>query len=381
MSGVYFNPFDGKLFTVPQKIGKADSPTFANLTLTGDLIVSGNSTTTADLFVEDKTITLAFGSASAALSDGAGIIIDGANIKFLYDHSETAMTLNSDLLPEANATFDIGSSGLRWKDGWYSATVTANTFAGDLISSSVTITGGTISNTTIGATNPTTGAFTTVSASGQITSTVTTGTAPLVIASTTQVANLNASQLISGTWAAPGTIGSTTANTGAFTALTATTLRTADGSAAAPAHSFTNKTTTGAFLTTNSTYAISVEGTKTVEFGVAAQGDSLLEIYDEDDELIFAVNPLDTNQPILQVLNAVGDVLIDASANSVTIGKDTDIDGVLTFANGSIVNVVSDLAAGESANSAAIVSNIIRIDQGDYDSLVSPDPDTLYVIV
>jgi hypothetical protein len=164
MSGVYFNPFDGKLFTVPQKIGKADSPTFANLTLTGDLIVSGNNITTADLFVEDKTITLAFGSASAALSDGAGIIIDGANIQFLYDHSETAMTLNSDLLPEANATFDIGSSGLRWKDGWYSATVTANTFAGDLISSSVTITGGTISNTTIGATNPTTGAFTTATA-------------------------------------------------------------------------------------------------------------------------------------------------------------------------------------------------------------------------
>jgi hypothetical protein len=260
-------------------------------------------------------------------------------------------------------------------------TLTANTLSGALTSSSVTITGGAISNTTIGATNPTTGAFTTVSASGQITSTVTTGTAPLVIASTTQVANLNASQLIGGTWAAPGTIGSTTANTGAFTALTATTLRTADGSAAVPAHSFTNKTTTGAFLTTDSTYAISVEGTKTVEFGVAAQGDSLLEIYDEDDELIFAVNPLDTNQPILQVLNAVGDVLIDASANSVTIGKDTDIDGVLTFANGSIVNVVSDLAAGESANSAAIVSNIIRIDQDDYDALVSPDPDTLYVIV
>jgi len=47
-------------------------------------------------------------------------------------------------------------------------------------------------NGTVGATTPTTGAFTTVSASGQITSTVATGTAPFVVSSTTQVANLNA---------------------------------------------------------------------------------------------------------------------------------------------------------------------------------------------
>lgn len=47
-------------------------------------------------------------------------------------------------------------------------------------------------NGTVGATTPTTGAFTTVSASGVITSTVVTGTAPFTVASTTQVANLNA---------------------------------------------------------------------------------------------------------------------------------------------------------------------------------------------
>jgi hypothetical protein len=47
-------------------------------------------------------------------------------------------------------------------------------------------------NGTVGATAPTTGAFTTISASGVITSTVATGTAPFTVASTTQVANLNA---------------------------------------------------------------------------------------------------------------------------------------------------------------------------------------------
>lgn len=71
----------------------------------------------------------------------------------------------------------------------------------------------------IGALTANSGAFTTVSASGQITSTVATGTAPLVIASTTQVSNLNVSQLVGATWVAPGTIGSSTRNTGAFTTL------------------------------------------------------------------------------------------------------------------------------------------------------------------
>jgi hypothetical protein len=60
-----------------------------------------------------------------------------------------------------------------------------------------------------------------LSLSGQITSTEATGTAPFVVASTTQVANLNASQLIGATWASPGAIGITTPNTGAFSTLAA----------------------------------------------------------------------------------------------------------------------------------------------------------------
>lgn len=62
----------------------------------------------------------------------------------------------------------------------------------------------------------------TISATGQITSTVSTGTAPLVIASTTQVANLNAATLGGATFASPGSIGSTTAGSGAFSTISAT---------------------------------------------------------------------------------------------------------------------------------------------------------------
>jgi hypothetical protein len=66
--------------------------------------------------------------------------------------------------------------------------------------------------------------FAALSASGQITSTVSTGTAPLVVASTTAVSNLNASLLLGSTWASPAAIGTGTAAAGTFTTVTASTL-------------------------------------------------------------------------------------------------------------------------------------------------------------
>jgi hypothetical protein len=54
----------------------------------------------------------------------------------------------------------------------------------------------------------------------QLTSTIAIGTAPLVVTSTTNVANLNASSLNGATFAAPGAIGSSTASTGSFSTLT-----------------------------------------------------------------------------------------------------------------------------------------------------------------
>ena len=87
----------------------------------------------------------------------------------------------------------------------------------------------------IGGTTPAAAAFTTVSATGQITSTVSTGTAPLVVASTTVVANLNAALLNGATFAAPGAIGGGTPGTAVFTTLTATGQASfADGTVAAP---------------------------------------------------------------------------------------------------------------------------------------------------
>jgi len=63
-------------------------------------------------------------------------------------------------------------------------------------------------------------ATTTTPSFSTITSTVATGTAPFIVASTTNVANLNASSLNGATFASPGAIGSTTSSTGSFTNLT-----------------------------------------------------------------------------------------------------------------------------------------------------------------
>lgn len=90
----------------------------------------------------------------------------------------------------------------------------------------------------IGGTTPAAGAFTTLSATGQFTSTVTTGTAPFVVASTTVVANLNASALSGATFAAPGTIGGTTPAAGTFTVLTNTSAQVPTGGVG-PAGGFT----------------------------------------------------------------------------------------------------------------------------------------------
>ena len=61
------------------------------------------------------------------------------------------------------------------------------------------------------------GTLTSLTVSGQITSTVSTGTAPLIVNSSTAVGNLNASFLGGATFASPTSIGSTTPNTGKFT--------------------------------------------------------------------------------------------------------------------------------------------------------------------
>ena len=81
---------------------QADSPTFANLTLTGDLFVGGDTVTinTANLNIEDKFILL--NSGSGASSAEGGIIVEssgsvGTGNAFYYDASDGRWALKAGL--------------------------------------------------------------------------------------------------------------------------------------------------------------------------------------------------------------------------------------------------------------------------------------------
>jgi len=150
-------------------------------------------------------------ASSAALTASALVIGGGAGV------APSTTTTGTGVLTALGT--NVGTAGAFVANGGALGTPSSGTVTNLTGTASINING------TVGATTATTGAFTTVSASGQITSTVTTGSAPFVVASTTQVANLNAATAgnVTGTVAiANGGTGQTTAGA-AFNALSPVT--------------------------------------------------------------------------------------------------------------------------------------------------------------
>ena len=77
-------------------LGTGDNAAFTDLTLSGDLIVNGTTTTINSTAVEiaDINILLAKGSANAAAADGAGLTIDGADVEWKYSDSNNDASIN-----------------------------------------------------------------------------------------------------------------------------------------------------------------------------------------------------------------------------------------------------------------------------------------------
>ena len=117
-------------------------------------------------------------------------------IDFKIGGSDELQLSGTELKPATNGGQSLGTSDNQFSAIFASGTSTLAT---------VDINAGAIDGTAIGANSASTGAFTSVSASSQITSTLSTGTAPLVIASTTAVSNLNA-DLLDGQHAPSGDI-------------------------------------------------------------------------------------------------------------------------------------------------------------------------------
>ncbi len=169
----------------------------AEQTVSGDMTLSAAGV---------ATLQATTNTAEIAQDAVGAMITDSTTIDFTYTDATPALTASVIAVPVANeamdascflAFFTAATGDLAPKTN---ANMTFNSSTGvvTLASSVLTstdINGGTIDGTAIGGSTASTGAFTTISASGQITSTVSTGTAPLVIASTTKVSNLNADLL------------------------------------------------------------------------------------------------------------------------------------------------------------------------------------------
>lgn len=205
------------LFAVPASAQTYPSPTYNNVTIQGSLTVptinlsslsvpqyTATATTGTPPFIVSSTTAVANLNASLLLGNtwAAPGAIGGTTPGSIAATTMSASGQITSTLSTGTAPFSIAST-----------TAVPNLNASLLLGNTWAAPG------PIGGTTPGSVAATTVSASGQITSTVTTGTAPLVVASTTNVANLNASSLLGNTWASPAAIG-----TGTPAAITGTTL-------------------------------------------------------------------------------------------------------------------------------------------------------------
>ena len=194
--------------------GSVTIDTGAGVTSNGAITIGG--TNASNLTIGRATVTTTVNGTLAA----GGVLISGGSIN--------GTTLGAST-PSTGAFTTLSATGA------ITGATATNTINGIIINSgavsnvstlglSGAITGATATNTINGLiiNSGALSGITTINASGQITSTLVTGTAPFVVASTTNVANLNASSLNGATFAAPGSIGSTTPGSGAFTTLSAT---------------------------------------------------------------------------------------------------------------------------------------------------------------
>lgn len=94
-------------FAIGQAVGTTSNVTFNNVTVSGNLTVSGTTTTinSTTLDVADLNITVAKGAANAAAANGAGLTVDGAGATFTYTSGDDRWNLNKNL----NVTTVYGS--------------------------------------------------------------------------------------------------------------------------------------------------------------------------------------------------------------------------------------------------------------------------------
>ena len=208
----------GATFAAPSSIGSGTPSTGTFTTLTSNNCVINGSTSGA---ITAKAIsgTYDFTFPTTSGSSGQVLTSSGNSGPMTWSDSGTgsvtsvAVSVPSFLSVSGSPITNSGTISIS-----YSGTALPVTSGGTGVTTS-TGTGSVVLSTSPTLVTPVIGAATgsSLSVSGQLTSTVSTGTAPLVVSSTTVVSNLNASLLGGATFASPGSIGSGTPGSGSFT--------------------------------------------------------------------------------------------------------------------------------------------------------------------
>lgn len=286
----------------------------------GTALVIPVITTDAQGRITSVTNTTISGLTNSNLSGTAGIT--NANL------ANSSVTVNTSGPLSGGGSTSLGAVGLTLScptclvSGGSLFTAASTSGSNSTISQGGTLTlaaGTNLTTTNNGSGQITFATVTNPSFSGQITSTVSTGTAPLVIASTTNVANLNASSLNGATFAAPGAIGSGTPSTGAFTTLSSTgTSNIGQGTGVVTVNSSGALNLTGAAASTLTTGANTLTLTSS-NFNVASTGVVTLKGAQTVDLTTPAATALTIDSGTTGALN-IGN---QANAKTITVGNTT----------------------------------------------------------
>jgi hypothetical protein len=110
------NVSTSSLNTYTASLKTAIDVTGGNTRILGNLIVDGTQTSlnTTETFIEDKSITLASGSTSSGIADGAGFNIAGANVSMSWEDSNQRLYFNTNIaaLGSISSSTIIGLNGV-----------------------------------------------------------------------------------------------------------------------------------------------------------------------------------------------------------------------------------------------------------------------------
>jgi len=174
------NAPDARVNLLPDYTGNANKVLSLNGTATDVEWTSNGAGDVAGPASSTDNAVARFDSTTGKVIQNSGVTISDANLltadALSINNNTTLGSSNSDTVtcnariaseftPATDNTYDLGRTGHEWRDLYLDGTANIDS----LVADTADINGGTIDGTTVGATTPSTGAFTTLSATGALT--------------------------------------------------------------------------------------------------------------------------------------------------------------------------------------------------------------------